>query len=213
MQAANQATEMDRKDVDRVIGFTDAALAITITLLMLDIRLPQPADEMSDGELWAALLAIWPRYLAYVVSFLVIALFWISHRQKFRWIVRTDSPLVWLNILFLLCLGLIPFVTGVLAENPGYVATMMYAAVMAVDSALLAALWTYATQAKLVTPDLESVERRRNLGRSLFAAAVFAVSIPVALFEATVAKALWVLLILRPFDIFIPVGKGKSGTD
>ncbi len=198
MRGVDGGANVEQKDVDRVIGFTDAALAITITLLMLDIRLPQPADGMSDGELWAALLAIWPRYLAYFISFVAIGIFWISHRGKFRWIVRADGALVWLNILFLLCLGLIPFVTGLIADNPGSVATMVYAGVMAVDLALMSALWVYATRAGLVAPALPANESRRIYWRSMYGVLVFGASIVVAWFQADVAKFMWLLLLLRP---------------
>jgi uncharacterized membrane protein len=204
---------LEHKDVDRLIGFTDAAMAIVITLLMLDIRLPGPADEMSNGELWHALLSIWPACAAYAGSFLVIGLYWLSHREKFRWILRANTAVVWLNILFLLVLGLVPFVTSLLAENAGFVSTMLYAAVMALDSAILVILWLYATRAGLLAPNIDPMEWRRNLWRSLYAMAVFAVSIPVAWFHANIAKALWVLLVLRVLDvIMLPGRKARPDT-
>jgi uncharacterized membrane protein len=188
-----------KRDLERLVNLTDAALAITLTLMMLEIRLPEPPGEMSDGALLDALLAIWPRYLTYALSFVVVGLFWISHRQKFRHIVRGDAVIVWLNIAFLLVLGLVPFATDVIAENGGRVATIFYAGVMAVDSLILFLLWWYALSAGLTEPDLPKEERRRGLLVSGIGMLVFLLSVPIAFYDADLAKYFWLLLLAAPF--------------
>ena len=183
------------KDLERLIMLVDAALAITLTLLMLDIRLPGDAGAMNDAELAGALLGIWPRYLAYALSFLVIGTFWISHRQKLRRIVRGDGIFTWLNILFLMALGLIPFVTSVIAENPGSTGTMAYAAVLSTVSLMLTLIWGYGIGRGLTEPALSSAFGRRALVVSIVSTAILMVSVGVARYQADVAKYMWLILI------------------
>jgi uncharacterized membrane protein len=95
----------------RLEAFSDGVLAIAITLLVLGIAIPPP-----DTALGAALLRLWPSYLAYVVSFLVIGAIWINHHAMFRHIVRVDGTLLVLNLLQLMVFAFLPFPTSVLAE-------------------------------------------------------------------------------------------------
>src|SRR6185503_20255623 len=108
----------------RLLALSDGVIAVAITLLVLDIRLPEGFGEFTDAQLWAALVALWPRILAYLLSFYVIANFWFSHRAKFNHIVKTDGRLMWINMLFLLTIGLLPFTTNLIAESGGTIATI-----------------------------------------------------------------------------------------
>jgi uncharacterized membrane protein len=186
--------ETDKRDLERLVNLTDAALAITLTLMMLDIRLPGSAEDMSDDALWRAILDLSERYVSYALSFVVVGVFWISHRQKFRHLVRADGVVVWLDILFLLVLGLVPFVTTLIAENGGAVATIAYAAVMAALSVILVAIWWHALRAGLTAPHLGRAEMRRGTLVSLFGAGIFLASMPIALLSADAAKYFWLLL-------------------
>ena len=196
--------DKDRRDLERLVNLTDAALAITLTLMMLEIRLPAGAGEMNDSALVTALIRLLPQLYAYALSFVVVGLFWIGHRQKFRHLVRADGVVIWLDIAFLMVLGLVPFVTQLLADNSGRVATIAYAAVMATLSAILLILWAYAVGAALIDPATSAGSRRRAYWVSAYTIVVFALSIVVAFFNASDAKYFWLLLLLsrplgRPF--------------
>lgn len=190
----------------RLLALVDGAIAITITLLMLEIRLPVEAGELPDSELLRALIDIWPRYLAYVISFLVIASFWIGHRRKFQFIKASSGPLIFLNILFLLAVGLIPFASGLISDNPGEVATIFYAVVMILAAFALAGVWAYAVAAGLVDDSATRAVIRQQFVQTLGSAAVFAISIPVALLNADAAKYVWLLVLV----LFI--GRLRSGS-
>jgi len=196
--------DKDRRDLERLVNLTDAALAITLTLMMLEIRLPSSAGEMNDSALVAALIRLLPQLYAYALSFVVVGLFWIGHRQKFRHLVRADSVVVWLDIAFLLVLGLVPFVTELIADNGGRVATIAYATVMATLSVILLILWIYADAAGLIDPTTSAASRRRGFWVSGYSIAVFALSIVVAVFDSNIPKFVWLFLLLsrllgRPF--------------
>jgi uncharacterized membrane protein len=99
---------------NRLEAFSDGVFAIVITLLILDIRLP----EVDYTHLPQALIAILPRILAYVMSFAVIGLYWISHHNSFTLISRIDRPFLWMNILLLLLISFMPFPTSLMGKYP-----------------------------------------------------------------------------------------------
>lgn len=183
----------ESRDVERLTAFTDGVMAIAITLLVLDIRLPRPAGGLDDAALMADLLAIWPQYFGYALSFLVIGNFWIGHTRRLRTLKSVDSGLLWLNILFLLTIGFMPFATSVLSETAGRVATILYAANMIVASLLLTLIWRYAARREHMV--LAKVDRRAELLRSLTVPGVFALSIVVAWYAPSYARDTWLLLI------------------
>ena len=183
----------ETRDVERLTAFTDGVIAIAITLLVLDIRLPRPAGGLDDAGLLADLLAIWPQYFGYVLSFLVIGNFWVGHTRRLRTLRSVDTRLLWLNILFLLVIGFMPFVTSVLSENDGRVATILYAATMIVASLLLTLVWRHAVRREHAV--LTRPERRVERLRALIVPGVFALSIVVAVYAPGRARETWLLLI------------------
>ena len=179
----------------RLMALSDGVIAVAITLLVLDVRLPEGFGDFSDPQLWTALVALWPRILAYLLSFYVIAQFWFSHRSKFNHIVRTDSRLMWINMLFLLTIGLVPFTTNLIAESGGTISTVIYAASMAVSGLSLAGLWLYADGHKMIDPQVGKQERRDHLLATLLTPVVFALSIPLSVAHADGAKYFWIALL------------------
>ena len=183
----------ETREVERLTAFTDGVMAIAITLLVLDIRLPRPAGGLDDAALMADLLAIWPQYFGYALSFLVIGNFWVGHTRRLRTLKSVDGGLLWLNILFLLTIGFMPFATSVLSETAGRVATILYAGTMIVASLLLTLIWRYAVRHEHAV--LPKSERRMESLRSLTVPGVFTLSIVVAWFAPGYARDTWLLLI------------------
>src|SRR5512136_2762438 len=101
--------------LERIIFFSDAVMAIAITLLILEVRLPEGAAPDGVGR---QVLALWPKYLGYSVSFWVIALYWVAHHRCFLYIRAYDRRLIYLDFLFLLFIAFMPFPTGLLFDNP-----------------------------------------------------------------------------------------------
>lgn len=100
------------EDTARLETFSDGVFAIAITLLVLEIHLPD-----ADGPLLDQLLHTWPSYAAYVLSFVTIGIMWANHHGIFRLIDRTSHGLVVANLLLLLMVAFIPFPTSVLGEH------------------------------------------------------------------------------------------------
>ena len=98
----------------RIEAFSDGVFAIACTLLILEIRLPHPGVE---GGLWRGLLALWPHYLAFALSFFVILVSWITHHDLMRLIRGTSRAAMLANGCVLIYITFIPFPTAVLADN------------------------------------------------------------------------------------------------
>ena len=98
----------------RLEAFSDGVFAIVITLLILDIRFPEvPYERFAEN-----LAALLPRILAYVMSFIIIGLYWVIHHNSMHAMKKTDRGFLWLNILLLLCVSFIPFPTSLLGRYP-----------------------------------------------------------------------------------------------
>ncbi len=98
----------------RLEAFSDGVFAIVITLLILDIRFP----EVDYSQFWTTLASVLPRILAYVMSFMVIGLYWVTHHNSMHAMKKIDRGFLWLNILLLLCVSFIPFPTSLLGRYP-----------------------------------------------------------------------------------------------
>jgi uncharacterized membrane protein len=179
----------------RLLAFSDGVIAVAITLLILEIRLPEEFGEFTDVQLWSALLALWPRFMAFLISFAVIGVYWLNHHRKFDLIVKSDSGLKWLNLLFLLTICVTPFVTAVIAQNSGFVGTAIYATVMMSCGLSLALLWFYADRKGMIDPGYSRDERRRVLIGTLIVPAILAISVPLSLAHPDGAKFFWLLII------------------
>ncbi len=180
---------------DRLVTFTDAVMAVAITLLVLDLKLP---EGVTDTELPTVLAASSHSVWCYVLSFLVIGLLWMAHHAQFSYIERVDAPLMWLNLFFLMAVGLIPFVTSVMSDHGTPLPTMLYAGVLFAICLLLAAIWGYARRVPgLMDPGVPAPERREGLVTPLLIALVFAVSVPVAYVWGSAAGQ-WTWLLALP---------------
>jgi len=179
----------------RLMALSDGVIAVAITLLVLDIHLPEAFENWSDAQLWSALVALWPRLLAYLLSFFVIGNLWNSHRAKFEAIVKSDAGLIWINMLFLLTIGLLPFTTDLIAEGGSTLTTEIYAASMVVSGLSLLWLWGHARRNHLVDPSVTAEDSRRQYASVIVMVVVFAVSIPLSIAQADLAKYFWILMV------------------
>jgi len=98
----------------RLEAFSDGVFAIVITLLVLEIRIP----EVDYSQLKEALYEIFPRVVAYVMSFIVIGIYWVGHHQSFQLLSKTDGVFLWMNVLLLLCISFLPFPTMLMGRYP-----------------------------------------------------------------------------------------------
>src|SRR5579885_2843908 len=96
------------RETDRVEAFSDGVFAIAITLLILDIKVP----PHGSSDLLRILLGLWPAYFAYILSFVMIGIYWAQHHYIFKFIEKTNHVFNLLNLLFLLCIAFLPLPTS-----------------------------------------------------------------------------------------------------
>jgi uncharacterized membrane protein len=182
-------------ELERLIFLSDGVFAIAMTLLAVELALPEVTSE-STADLGHRLLALGPRYFSYALSFLVIASYWRSHQRTFRYIVRLDSRFVWLNLLLLMCIAFLPFPTSLLGNYASDVAAVsLYAGTLAITGLVVLGMWVYATQDhRLTTRDLTAGQIHHFIARALCAPVFFAVSIGIAQFNTDAAKYTWLAI-------------------
>ena len=167
-------TDRDRDDgpvsrryrTNRLEAFSDGVLAIAITLLVLELSVPEVTDD-----LLGALIAQWPEYLAYLVSFATIGALWVAHSAVTEHLEAADPTILRINLLLLFFVSLLPFTTRLLAENfeipdAERVAVTVYGLNLLLASLTLSAMWQWARHARLV-PDVARDEEVRFLTRRL----------------------------------------------
>ena len=182
-------------ETDRLIALTDGVIAIAITLLVLEISVPTIPAGSAVSVLPELILEQWHEFFGFVLSFLVIGLYWLLHRRIFVHIERHDRGLVWLNLLFLLTVAFVPFGSGLLATYPTRFGIMFYSGMLALTGLSLAVLWMYASRQRLLEEGLTSRTVGIQAARFLASPLVFVVSIFVAAFDPTLGILSWLLLL------------------
>ncbi len=194
--AVPSSVQTDSLGLERIVFFSDAVFAIAVTLLALEIRLPEGVEAANDTELLQQILSLWPVYLSYIISFTVIGAFWMAHHRKFGLIKSYDRRLMLFNLLFLLVIAFIPFPTYLIGQYISQAATDFYALTIIAGELLLALLWWYASRDNRLTgPHLDPRQRRRQFINPLLASLVFLFSIGIAWFSPGLARLSWVLVL------------------
>lgn len=187
----------DDEGIGRINALSDGVFAIAITLLVLNIEVPNdiPADRVAQ-ELPGRLAELIPDLLSYVVSFLVIGSYWMAHRAIFQDIRAVDRGLMWLNILFLMFVAFLPFPTALLDEYANdQLPVVLYAGSLAVARLPLTAIWWYATHnRRLIHAHLDARTVRWHRMRGLGIPLIFLLSIGVSFISLTAAKLTWIIL-------------------
>jgi uncharacterized membrane protein len=143
------------RDTMRLVAFSDGVFAITITLLVLEIRPPTDDKSLVHG-----LLDLWPSYLAYAVTFLFIGQVWVNHHVMFDHIRAADRLVLLLNTLLLMVVAFLPFATSVLADalrsgDDERTAVLFYGIAFAVTALTFNAVWQYACRHGLLSEALD----------------------------------------------------------
>ena len=181
---------------NRLVFFSDAVMAIAITLLAVNIRVPQLAPPVSASQLGSSLGAMLPQALSFLISFIVIGVYWMAHHRYFGYIKRYDARLMWLNLLFLLFIVVLPFFSTLLGSYGSLpVAETLYALVIAGIGLSMLAMWAYASHDhRLVDEKLDPGFIRGTFPLAVATPVIFLASIPVAFVQPGLAPLVWWLV-------------------
>jgi len=197
-------------DFERIVFFSDAVFAIAITLLILEVKVPE-LDHVVSGEkslgqeIWDNRRSI----QSFLTSFIVLGFYWRAHHQVFRFVHRFDGNLIWLNLVFLLSIIWLPYPTAILGQfvdpeltqavgqSGQQLAVVLYAGSVTITGLLLTALWMYATRRhRLVDHDLPARFIQYQTLRHLIPALLFLASIGLTFIDPVLTSGLWWVVLL-----------------
>jgi len=185
-------------DPARVLALSDGVFAIIITLLVLEVHVP----ELTQGHsLNQALRELRPSLIAFVISFILAGMYWVGHRDLFALIRRTDRGLVWLNILYLLPLCLLPFGAGLIGRyDTEPVALRIYGLLLVAIAAMRVVIWLYATnRPHLLWQRPDANQRRAGLALNLYPGLIYLLAFLVAKAAPGLSLAIYAVMPLLYF--------------
>lgn len=199
---------------NRLEAFSDGVIAIVITLLVLEIHVPQLPESVSSHDLIRMLLSLAPNFVAYIISFLVCAVWWVSHHNFIHDLKQVNRPLLWANNLFLLWLVFIPFPTALLGQHPGQpVATAFYGIICSLTGCSFWLMRRYASlHGELMKAEISDADRRHRVRVSMFSPLLYLVGAICSLALPTLAICIYAV-IPAYFAIANLAGAASSGTE
>jgi uncharacterized membrane protein len=184
---------------ERLGAFSDGVIAVIITIMVLDLKAPH---DTSPG----ALLALWPAFASYGLSYLFVGVAWINHHYLLRYAESADSSVIWTNLLFLFLVSLIPFFTSYLAENHmSSLPTALYAVVFLLITVAFNLFQRAITRQAGEEAELKALIHAASL-RNWIALLGYAVAIPAGYFYP--AASLGLILVISLL-YFVPDARGK----
>jgi TMEM175 potassium channel family protein len=189
--------------VEHVISFSDAVFAFAITLMALSIDIPDFPTHLTQSELLDKLYDLYPQFESYVISFAVIAIFWVSYHQVFNHIKGPHITMVYLNLLFLLLITLLSLSTSMVINYGTYqIPYVIYCFIVIMTSSLLATIWWHATKNnRLVDKNLHSFFIKGVMANLMAIPIVFIISIIISFVNLDIAQYFW--LVIAPLNIAI----------
>jgi uncharacterized membrane protein len=169
-------------NLSRFESFSDAVFAIAITLLVLNFRIPDLPGTAGDSQTIHRLLSLWPDFLGYITSFIVIGVLWVNHHALFHFLRCVDRFSLVINLLLLMCVAFIPFPTALIARYGRVVpVVILFGVTMVITGLLFSALWFYAVRMYLQT-------EKQIDARFVRDASLWVIGYPAAYLAATAAS-------------------------
>jgi uncharacterized membrane protein len=200
MSAGHEEDLVHLSTTSRVEAFSDGVMAIAITLLVLDLKLPSSIEVRPDGLL-DALLGRWPTYAAYLAAFLTIGIIWLNHHTLIARIARFDARLHWLNLVLLLGVATLPFPTSLVAEyvGKGGPNASVAAATYGLCATLMALPWSFMWRhlrdhPELLEPGYDAAYASIELRRGWIGVPIYVAATIVSLIQPLLALGLYAVI-------------------
>lgn len=160
------------KDTTRLVAISDAVFGVAMTLLVLEIKVPEV--EGTEMDLINTFLALMPKFLVYFLSFMTAGIFWMGHSAQFRFIEKSDRNLNWINLLFLLFVSVLPFSTAFLGDHIHYKFPIgIYWLNVFLLGLMLYINWNYADKHSLISEEDKSLASAAIKKRIISAQALY----------------------------------------
>ena len=188
---------------EHVVSFGDAIFAFAITLMTLSIDVPDLPPNLTESQLLSRLYDMYPQVESYIISFAVIAIFWVSYHQVFNFIKESHISMVYLNLLFLLFITFLSVSTSLVINYGSYqIPYVLYCILVIMTSTLLALIWWIGTKDyRLIDKNIHPLFIKGVMVNILLIPLVFAISILISFFDLNIAQYLW--LAIAPLNIVV----------
>jgi uncharacterized membrane protein len=184
----------EERDVSRIRAFTDGVMAVAITLLVLNIEVPD-LPTGSEGQLDEQLLDLLPSLGAYALSFALVGRYWVVHHRMFEDLRSFDGTLISLNLLFLALIGLVPFASDLVDRyDQEPIAAAVFAGTLGLAALVNTTMVRYIRR-RGFAPAADEANRVGAIV-SLAIAIAFLISIPAAFLNVTLARLIWLSVFL-----------------
>ncbi len=191
----------------RIEAFSDGVFAIVVTLLVLELKVPPLHDHGSVSELGHQLRDLLPKFLSWIISFVIVCKFWLNHHHLLGLARHADYGMVWLNALFLMSQSFIPFPTAIMGEYPGNpLAVSMFGLVMAASTLLFVGLHAYILR-NLGKPDVVEAQDPHIIRKSFVGPASYLLGAAAAWFSV---HAGFVVYLLTPLFFIVPPASPRA---
>lgn len=162
------------QSAERINAISDAVFGVAMTLLVLEIKVPELEGHETEGDLMHAFFALMPKFLVYFLSFMTAGIFWVGQSAQFRHIEKSDRNLIWINLLFLLFVSTLPFSTAFLGDHINFkFSILLYWLNILLMGIFLYINWTYADRKGFITEETrdmvyEPIRRRILVAQALY---------------------------------------------
>lgn len=182
------APDKERYGVSRIEALSDGVFSITMTLLILEIKVPPLSSD--DTTTIQKLLQLGPLFENYFISFIVLGLFWVRHQMQFKDIRFADRNLMWINIFFLMFVAVIPFTTSMMVEyTNNHISIQVYCVNLIILGLLLIVHWEYAIRGyRLIDKNLDMQELRFTTKAQFMVPTLFFITAILAFYSINLAK-------------------------
>ena len=200
--AAEPEVDSELPDVTRLLSLSDGVVAIALTLLVLQLKVPtlSAGAATSASALASALASESQRFFSYLISFYVIAQFWLAHHRVFRHVSGHHEGLAWWNFAFLFTITIMPFSSDLLGENSGNPLVVdIFALNLLLATLSTQAVIAYGRRRHLLLPTATGAAIRATRLRVSAVVASLLLSIALAWVNTTVAKYCWILIAVSPW--------------
>lgn len=182
----------------RLESLTDGIFGTVMTVLVLSLSVPiitSTSIVVENVQLYDSLRSLLPDILSYTISFAILGAFWIRHHMMFYYVTKVDRVLLWLNIVFLLTIGFVPFSTALIGRYPGaQLSLIVYGANLIATSLTSQLLWMYSLKRKLLVNDRLTEERMTGINKRLTAGPVaYTIGILFSFFDPTITLAIYIV--------------------
>ena len=194
---------------NRIEALTDGVFAVVMTLLVLDISVPQISSHYAiEGvaagtELLKRLFDLWPKILSFGISFVILAIYWVAHHRQFHYIKHSNRALIWINIMFLMATCLVPFSTSLLGEyREQEISILVYGGNSIVIASVLYVQWRYVTTSRhgrLLDENLDPIMKTTLSRRTLFGIIVYLIATGFSFVYTQLSPFLFALVIIPAF--------------